>query len=257
MPTPVVLDFHSVANPVVATLGAGSESAYVEVARFAPTTAGLVMMQLDVAGNALGGLKFTRNAAPGGATVSLVADAKIEGSSFVLETVNDGTHPCYQTAAGASCQVLLAFRSGAELIVLAKRADNSAIATVTITAALVSGRSTPQWLGASMAGSVPGPFAVGGLTTFNGGIAMGDGQSIAGGTGTGTQIGTAAAQKFGFFGAAPVVQPASPTGNTATGAAGSGTGVFLNTTLTGGVGSTAYTSGDVVKALKAVGLLAQ
>lgn len=48
-----------------------------------------------------------------------------------------------------------------------------------------------------------GAFNVGGLTTVT------DGQNIAVGTTTGTKVGTAAAQKLGKWGAAPIVQPAS------------------------------------------------
>ncbi len=73
-------------------------------------------------------------------------------------------------------------------------------------------------------------------------------------TSTGTKIGTATTQKLGFFNATPVVQPAASTDAT-TGASGSVTGVFLNTTFTGG-GTAAYTVGGVVLALKALGLLA-
>lgn len=60
------------------------------------------------------------------------------------------------------------------------------------------------------------------------------------------------------YGAAPSVAPVvqqSGTGNVSTGAAGSTTTVFLNTTYTGGVGSTAYTVGDIVLALKNYNLL--
>lgn len=42
-----------------------------------------------------------------------------------------------------------------------------------------------------------------------------DGRNIQGGTLTGTQIGTAANQKFGFFGQTPIIQPnaiSSPSG---------------------------------------------
>ncbi len=69
-------------------------------------------------------------------------------------------------------------------------------------------------------------------------------------------MGNSAADKIGFFGAAPVAQPASPAGNTHTPAAGSTTAIYVNTTFDGGVGSTAYTLGDVVAALKSLGLIA-
>ena len=72
----------------------------------------------------------------------------------------------------------------------------------------------------------------------------------------GTQLGQSASDLVGFWGATPVAQPASPTGNTHTPAAGSTTAVFVNTTFDGSTGSTAYTIGDIVKALKSIGVLA-
>lgn len=71
---------------------------------------------------------------------------------------------------------------------------------------------------------------------------------------TGTKIGTATTQKLAFYNSTPVVQPAANT-DTTTGAAGSGTAVYLNTTVTGG-GTAAYTLGGMCAALKALGLLA-
>jgi len=47
-----------------------------------------------------------------------------------------------------------------------------------------------------------------------------------------------------------------PTGNTHTVTAGSATTVFTNTTFDGSVGSKAYTVGDIVAALKKMGVLA-
>ena len=70
--------------------------------------------------------------------------------------------------------------------------------------------------------------------------------------------GTAIAPNGGlvsFFGATGSTQPTAA-GNTTTSAAGSTTAVYVNTTFTGGSGSTAYTVGDIVKALKALGLIA-
>ena len=61
--------------------------------------------------------------------------------------------------------------------------------------------------------------------------------------------------KIAFYGATPVVQPTSA-GNTHTVAAGSTTAVYTNTTFDGGTGTTAYTIGDIVAALKAMGLIA-
>ena len=67
-------------------------------------------------------------------------------------------------------------------------------------------------------------------------------------------ISIAANSPLGFFGATPATQPTSA-GNTTTTAAGSTTAVYVNTTFPGASGSTAYTVGDIVTALKALGLL--
>lgn len=65
----------------------------------------------------------------------------------------------------------------------------------------------------------------------------------------------APATKAGFFGATPAAQPTAAT-NVHTVAAGATTGVFTNTTFDGSIGVTAYTIGDVVAALKTLGLIA-
>ena len=62
-------------------------------------------------------------------------------------------------------------------------------------------------------------------------------------------------QSIGFYGATAVVQP-NTTGTTTVTSAGSGTALKADTTSTGGTGSTAYTTADVIRALKALGLLA-
>jgi hypothetical protein len=64
----------------------------------------------------------------------------------------------------------------------------------------------------------------------------------------------AAADKLGFYGATPVVLHTT-TGNVAGFAAGAGTASKSDSVWTGGVGSTAYTVGDVVRALKNLGLM--
>jgi len=59
----------------------------------------------------------------------------------------------------------------------------------------------------------------------------------------------------GFYGTAAVVQPTAGHVTTLTGA-GSTDEVFANSTFTGGTGSSAYTVGDIVLALKQLGLIA-
>lgn len=76
-------------------------------------------------------------------------------------------------------------------------------------------------------------------------------------SGDGLLVGVAASTPVGFFGTTPVVQPASPAANVHTVAAGSVTSVFVNTTFDGSIGSTAYTVGDLVVALKNLGLIAK
>lgn len=98
-------------------------------------------------------------------------------------------------------------------------------------------------------------FELMGASRFSGAVAVTDGVSFNLGTASGTQIGQATTQKLGFWGATPAVQQ-SAAGNTHTVTAGSTTSVFTNTTFDGSTGSTAYTVGDIVKALKIIGLLA-
>ncbi len=58
----------------------------------------------------------------------------------------------------------------------------------------------------------------------------------------------------GFFGATPVVQPTAA-GTTTGYTAGTSTAVTIDGTSTGGTGSTAYTLGDIVLALKSLGII--
>jgi len=85
---------------------------------------------------------------------------------------------------------------------------------------------------------------------------LSDGNSQGIQVGAATNVNTGTTDKVGFFGATPIVQPTSPAGNTTTVAAGSTTTVFTNTSFSGGVGSQGYTVGDLVAALKNLGLIA-
>jgi|OM-RGC.v1.030901894 hypothetical protein len=74
-------------------------------------------------------------------------------------------------------------------------------------------------------------------------------------TGAVTVTATLTGSTAGFFGATPVAQP-DTTGTTTGFTAGSGTAVLDDSTFTGDTGTAAYTIGDIVKALKDLGLLA-
>jgi hypothetical protein len=101
-----------------------------------------------------------------------------------------------------------------------------------------------------------GLIATGGTPPFSppGNVTMADAKNVILNTTTGTKIGTTTLQKLSFFNATPVVQPVANT-DTTTGAAGSVTNVFLNTTFTG-AGTAAYTIGGICGALKQLGILA-
>ena len=105
-----------------------------------------------------------------------------------------------------------------------------------------------------------------GTTTFSGPLVSNNGfQGNITSTGTSTLenveitgnagIGSAATDTVGFYGVTKVVQPAT-TGTVTGFTAGSGTAAKDDSTYTGNTGSTAYTVGDIVKALKDLGLLA-
>lgn len=79
--------------------------------------------------------------------------------------------------------------------------------------------------------------------------------SIISNTSGGVKIGTATNQKLGFYNKAPVAQQAT-TGTTTGFTAGAGTAVLSDSTFTGNSGTKAYTVGDIVLALKNLGLLA-
>ena len=86
-------------------------------------------------------------------------------------------------------------------------------------------------------------------------LTMADAANIVLNATTGTKIGTATSQKLAFYNSTPVVQPAA-TGSVTGFVAGSGTASKSDSVWAGTTGSAAYTVGDIVTALKALGLLA-
>lgn len=71
----------------------------------------------------------------------------------------------------------------------------------------------------------------------------------------GTVLGRSSTDKIAFHNATPVAQY-STTGTTTGFTAGAGTASKDDSTFTGNTGSTAYTVGDIVRALKLAGLIA-
>ena len=105
-----------------------------------------------------------------------------------------------------------------------------------------------------ISGITAGPIFTEGLTIQGGqSLTFTDG-NLNVGTGTGLNIGTATNQKIGFWAATPVIQFAT-TGETAGHSAVGGTNVNASDTFTGNNGTRAYTINDIVKALKACGIM--
>jgi hypothetical protein len=77
-----------------------------------------------------------------------------------------------------------------------------------------------------------------------------------GGNTSGVKVGNAATQTLGFYGEVGIAQ-FSTTGTTTGFTAGSGTAANDDSTFIGDVGATAYTVGDIVRALKQLGLIAE
>jgi hypothetical protein len=107
------------------------------------------------------------------------------------------------------------------------------------------------------------PFSTSGVvTTTEDFRELSDGNGVRGGPGT--NLGAGPNDLIAFYrtpeqaatlpGVAQFVQPG--THSVATGTAGSTTAAFVNTTFTGAAGTSAYTVGDLVTALKALGLIA-
>lgn len=88
---------------------------------------------------------------------------------------------------------------------------------------------------------------------FNRDVEVLDGRNIQLAKGTGTKFGTATNQKLAFYGASPVVPPegAGASGHAVVG----GTNVDSDDAFTGAVGTEQYTIGDIVRALKLLGLI--
>jgi hypothetical protein len=95
-----------------------------------------------------------------------------------------------------------------------------------------------------------------GIVTMGTNLTFADAKNIAFNATTGTKIGTATTQKLAFYNSTPIVQPATPVLDVTGFVAGSGTASKSDSSWAGPTGATAYGVGDIVRALKALGLLA-
>ena len=189
------------------------------------------------------------------ATLNTINNGNWSGTALAI--ANGGTGA---TTAGAALTALGGQPIDATLTALAglaTGADKLAYSTGTDTFAQTDFTSFARTLlDDANAGAVRTTLGVG--TTDSpafAGLTIADAGNILLGTGTGTKIGTATSQKLGFYNAAPVAQY-STVGTTTGFTAGSGSAVLADSTFTGDTGATAYTVGDVVRALKTIGLLA-
>lgn len=90
----------------------------------------------------------------------------------------------------------------------------------------------------------------------NGPRQLSDGNSEGTVLGIGGTLANGGKDKIAFLGNTPIAQFAQPaTPSTATLTAGATTSVYVNSSFTGGTGTSGYTVGDIVTALKNYGLL--
>jgi hypothetical protein len=117
------------------------------------------------------------------------------------------------TAIGSGVIVDADISASAEIAV-SKLADGAARQLLQTDAAgtgveWTSNADLPGTLDVTGAAALDSTLTVAGATTLNGSLTMGDADDIVFNTTTGTKIGTAVAQKIGFWNVAPVVQPAA------------------------------------------------
>ena len=191
-----------------------------------------------------------------GNSITLDAPSALAASYTLLLPPNDGTNGQVLTTDGNGVTTWTTNGAGTVTSVGGTGTVNGLTLTGTVTSSgsLTLGGtldlSSPPAIGGSAAAA--GTFT---NLTANTSVTLADAVNIAVNATTGTKIGTATSQKIAFYNSTPIVQPAT-TGTVTGFTAGSGTAVKDDSTFTGDTGATAYTIGDVVKALKSLGLLA-
>ncbi len=224
-------DFNQITD---VTPGTGAASKALVLNSGSGITTGVTLFTATTLAGTTGTITTVNSTTLNGTTINAGADA-------VAGTVN-----VFPVTTATGKLILAAVSSGGAFNTTISNASQGQSTVVSIPD---SGASTSNFVLSKGTQTLAGAytFTTGGLTITDVNIALS--------TGTGTKIGTAANQKLGFFNAAPVVQQATTatvTGYTSVG----GSAVLSQSTFTGNSGSTAYTIGDIILALKNLGFLA-
>lgn len=190
------------------------------------------------------------NASDNGNGITITAPAALAANYTLTLPPNDGTNGQVLTTDGSGVTTWTTNGAGTVTSVGGTGTVNGLTLTGTVTS---TGNLT---LGGTLDLSAPpaiggGTAAAGTFTTLtaNTSLTMADAANIVVNATTGTKIGTATSQKIGFFNAAPVVQ--QTTAVSAAAFVANTSGIVDDTATFGG-----YTMGQVVAALKNLGLLA-
>ena len=183
-------------------------------------------------------------------TITMDAPSGLAASYTFLLPPNDGTNGQVLTTDGNGVTTWTTNGTGTVSSVGGTGTVNglTLTGTVTSTGQLTLGGTLDLSAPPAIGGGTP---AAGTFSTLNANtsLTMADAANIVVNATTGTKIGTATSQKIGFFDAAPVVQ--QTTGVSAATFAANTSGILDDTATFGG-----YTMGQVVAALKNLGLLA-
>jgi hypothetical protein len=181
---------------------------------------------------------------------SYTTSGRYQASSCVLETLGGKTNGLNIHAAAGGVKIWTASTSAAKWTF--ENAGHLTCGTDNTYDIGASGATRPRTV---YVGTSVNVVASAVLLDTNG-VTMGDAKNIVLNTTTGTKIGTATTQKIGLWNATPVVQPSS-TGETTGWTSGGGSAATSTDTYTGNDGTKAYTINDIVKHLKACGILAK